>query len=209
MNINPNITRVLCFGDSNTWGRSGRSKKRYASNVRWTGILQEKLGSGYEVIEEGLMSRTTNLDDPDKPGRNGKKCLPVVLESHYPVDIVILWLGTNDLKEKYNRMPEEVVSALEELIEVIYSFSMNEACPKVLLVSPPLVEKKYLKPNTQFRGAHEKSRQLGPLIKQLAKRKQCQFIDLPKYVSAGKFDGVHLEPETQEKIADLFYRFID
>ena len=50
---------ILCYGDSNTYGLMPDSPDRYPRDVRWTGILQKKLGEDYYVIEEGLSGRTT------------------------------------------------------------------------------------------------------------------------------------------------------
>lgn len=63
------MRQILCFGDSNTWGLDGDSGKRLPWGVRWTSLLQEKLGQQYHVIEEGLCGRTTIFDDPLRDGR--------------------------------------------------------------------------------------------------------------------------------------------
>ena len=90
------MKRILCFGDSNTWGLIPGTDKRFADGVRWTSIIRNDLEqSGYEIIEEGLCGRTTVFEDPDRIGRAGDKLLPVFLESHAPLDMVIIMLGTN------------------------------------------------------------------------------------------------------------------
>lgn len=105
MNTNVNAKRVLCFGDSNTWGYIPASGKRHPVGIRWTTLLQEKLGSDFEVIEEGLNSRTTDMNDPKHVGKNGLAYLRPCLETHDPIDLIILMLGTNDMKERFNREP--------------------------------------------------------------------------------------------------------
>jgi lysophospholipase L1-like esterase len=85
---------ILCYGDSNTWGYAPGTGKRYLRHERWTGVLQQLLGSNAVVIEEGLNGRTTTLDDPTKPFRNGKDYLIPCLDSHAPLDLVVLMLGT-------------------------------------------------------------------------------------------------------------------
>ncbi|PIX76714.1 MAG: arylesterase, partial [bacterium (Candidatus Ratteibacteria) CG_4_10_14_3_um_filter_41_18] len=97
----------LCYGDSNTWGYIPATAKRYAVGCRWPGVLQKLLGDSWEVIEEGVNSRTTVFDDPKHIGKNGKTYLVPCLETHNPIDIVILYLGTNDLKERFNRSVEQ------------------------------------------------------------------------------------------------------
>jgi lysophospholipase L1-like esterase len=212
MNTNPSAIRILCFGDSNTWGRSGASVDRYPANIRWTGLLQQKLGDNYEIIEEGVRSRTTNLDDddPNFPGRNGLTYLRPCLASHQPLDIVILWLGTNDLKEKFNRSAIEVANALAELITFIKNMSnTRQGTPsKIIVVSPPLVKEGVLKPKTTFGGAGEKAKMLAGLYRQLAEKEGCSFVDLSQEVVPGEFDGVHLEPDEHPRVADILYEKI-
>ncbi len=92
------MRRILCYGDSNTWGYDAAADDRFPEEVRWTGVLQQLLGEGFRVIEEGQPGRTTVWDDPIEEHRNGKTALYSVLESQSPVDLVVLMLGTNDLK---------------------------------------------------------------------------------------------------------------
>ena len=92
MNINQNSIRILCYGDSNTWGDSADDSVRYPINVRWTGLLQQKLEDKFEIIEEGLCGRTTTLDDPKEEGRNGKTYLIPCINTHNPLDLVNLML---------------------------------------------------------------------------------------------------------------------
>ena len=107
------MKNVLCFGDSNTWGFMPESislpcPERHPHDVRWTGVLARELGGGYRVIEEGQNGRTTVHDDPFALARNGKTVLPAILESHKPLDLVVLMLGTNDLKAVYGVSPGEI-----------------------------------------------------------------------------------------------------
>lgn len=78
---------ILCFGDSNTWGYNPRTKERYPRNERWTGMLRQELGDGYEIIEEGLNGRITVWEDPIEEHKNGKEYLIPCLESHQPIDL--------------------------------------------------------------------------------------------------------------------------
>jgi lysophospholipase L1-like esterase len=93
MNINPKAIRIVCYGDSNTWGYIPGSGERYDPTIRWTGRLQQALGDGFEIIEEGLNSGTTIIDDPNYESKNGAAYLKSCLQSHYSLDIVILMLG--------------------------------------------------------------------------------------------------------------------
>jgi lysophospholipase L1-like esterase len=113
------LKRSLCYGDSNTWGFIPAIGERYPYNIRWTGVLQSLLGPDFEVIEEGLNSRTTNIEDPNNIGRNGKKYLIPCLDSQFPLDVIILMLGTNDLKVRLNRSMQEIEAGVEELVQTI------------------------------------------------------------------------------------------
>lgn len=212
MNTKTDAIRILCYGDSNTWSRSGASADRYPINVRWTGLLQTQLGGMYEVIEEGLRSRTTDLedDDPAFPGRNGLAYLRPCLESHQTLDIVVLWLGTNDLKTKFNRNAEDIVQALLGLVKVIKEVSKDAQGKQsqIILVAPPLVKEGVLKPGSQFAGAGEKSEQLALPLKELAQKENCCFVDLSADVFPGDFDGVHLEPDQHPQVANLICKAI-
>ena len=128
------MKRILCFGDSNTWGLIPGTDKRFADGVRWTSIIRNDLEqSGYEIIEEGLCGRTTVFEDPDRIGRAGDKLLPVFLESHAPLDMVIIMLGTNDCKPVYNADAETIAHGAERLIEQVRAYAGN--C-RILLISP-------------------------------------------------------------------------
>lgn len=128
MKTNTTTKRILCYGDSNTWGRipSRMGMERYPIQTRWTGILQETLGEDYEIIEEGLGGRTTMVDDPrpEFPERNGLKTLSILLETHLPLDLVIVMLGTTDTKEMMNISSERTTEGMSEIIKVIKNYKV-------------------------------------------------------------------------------------
>ncbi len=93
---------ILCYGNSNTWGAVLGTGERYAPFIRWTGVLAQELGAMYRVIEEGPNGRTTLWDDPIEGYKNGKEYLIPCLESHRPIDLVVMMLGTNDLKIRFS-----------------------------------------------------------------------------------------------------------
>ena len=142
MNTNPKATTVLCYGDSNTWCQKPDKSGRYPADVRWTGKLQELLGPDFYIIEEGLCSRTTDLEYGRRPGRNGKTYLEPCLDSHNPLDVVIIMLGTNDLKSDFGRAAAEIADALHGLVLVVQerAKTITGEIPKIILVSPILVD---------------------------------------------------------------------
>lgn len=126
------MRQILCFGDSNTWGLDGDSGKRLPWGVRWTSLLQEKLGQQYHVIEEGLCGRTTIFDDPLRDGRRGTELLPILLETHATVDGVVLMLGTNDCKTAFGASAEVIGKGIERLLRQI-RYAAPQA--EILLIS--------------------------------------------------------------------------
>ena len=93
--------RILCFGDSLTWGFDPAEKIRMSDENRYTAVLQKLLGDEYLVIEEGQNGRTIATDDPAEGEKNGLKYILPCMETHNPIDLITIMLGTNDLKKKF------------------------------------------------------------------------------------------------------------
>lgn len=204
MNVNDAAKRILCYGDSLTFGRVPGRTERFSPSQRWTGVLQRNLGLGFEIIEEGLRLRTTNLYDPEAIGRNGLEYFYGCFLSHLPLDLVIFLLGTNDLQEKYHRDPDQIAHALKDYLTAI-NFAckfLEEKQPRLLLVSPPLVDEKYLPAETKFTGAEEKSKQLSKIFLQVARDLGAEFLDAAQIVSPSAKDGLHLDVEGNRKLGE-------
>ena len=207
MNTNSKATVILCYGDSNTRGNTPQGD-RYPADVRWTGLLQAQLGEDFYIIEEGLGGRTTALDDlTEIYGKNGKTYLLPCLYSHNPIDIVILMLGTNDVKERFRQSPEEISRNIEDLVKMILEIGSNNSnkSPKIILLSPPLVDESVPNSQINYKGAEEKSKQLASFYQEIAHKYDCEFIDIAKIIQPSKIDGLHLEPEAHKVIADTLF----
>jgi lysophospholipase L1-like esterase len=190
---------ILCYGDSNTWGRVPRGE-RYPRSIRWVNVLQKLLGDGYEVINEGLNGRTFNALDPEKPFRNGLSHLKSILKTHNPIDLIIVMLGTNDVKIIYNLQPEEIAKHLEKTIQSI----QGEQISKILVVCPTEVimpEDNNLEED--FKRSPELSQKLAPLFRVVAEKYGCDFINAQDHISSSKIDGFHLDPEAHFKLAKV------
>ena len=137
------MKQILCFGDSNTYGLiPGTANQRYGWGTRWTSILDDKVRTkGYRVTEEGLCGRTTVFDDPFRTERRGTEMLPAILESHRPVDTIVLMLGTNDCKSVYSATPEVIGQGIEQLLDQINTVNPDA---KILLVSPIYIGERIL-----------------------------------------------------------------
>ena len=198
------MTRILCYGDSNTWGYTPVTGIRYSEDIRWPGVLASLLGPNYRIIEEGLNGRTTVFDDPLQEGRNGKTYLLPCLLSHRPLDVVILMLGTNDMKQRYSLPAGDISRGAGVLAQIILNSGAgpDNTAPQLILFSPPgLGSLKAFGP--MFAGAIEKSRDLGAAFKVVAQETGCSFVDIGAEVSAGNGDGIHLEPEGHRRVAEL------
>ena len=195
---------VLCYGDSNTWGqRPGMEIRRWPPEIRWPGVLGEELGGEWRVIEEGLCGRTSAFDDPLGPpgvNRNGLAVLGAVLDSHKPLDLVIVALGTNDLKARFSLTPSDVAAGVELLVLAASnprfgpeSFSRP---PAVMVVCPPEVLEIPASFGPMFKGAEEASKLLKPRFRQMAARTGAAILhagDLPR---SDPLDGIHWSAES-------------
>lgn len=199
--------RILCYGDSNTWGYiSGTDHERYGNSERWTRILANLLGKRFEIIEEGLNSRTLISDDPrpGKEGKNGYKYLIPCLDTHDPVDLVILMLGTNELKYIYNKSAKEIGELLEEyFVKTILNrkSQLRDSYPKLLIIAPPIVsENREYRVDDKYKGASSKSKELNNIYKNIAEKYNCYFLS-NKDLETG-IDGVHLTKESHKLLAE-------
>jgi lysophospholipase L1-like esterase len=209
LNTKDNVKRILCYGDSNTWGwvPGSMGKERFDTSTRYPSLLQKKLKKDYEVIEEGLGGRTTSFDDPrpEFPERNGLTTLPIVLESHLPLDYVILMLGTTDTKPLINKTPEEIGEGVRSLIRTIKQFRTleNTSSPKILLIVPPIVSEKAPFASTLFKGGEEKGRALINIYKTISEEENILFLDPTSKVKVDKAEGVHLDKRAHKKLAKM------
>ncbi len=197
----PPVRTILCFGDSNTYGavptltRGGGH--RFAPDRRWPGVMRRQLGSGWEVIEEGHPSRTTVRDDPiEGSHKNGLKALPILLESHMPIDLVILMLGTNDLKHRFASTASDIADSIEILVRTIQRSEAGPAGaePALIVVAPaPMQEVDRFA--DMFLGGAQKSLQLAGFIRDVAKRTGASFVDAGTLVESSSVDGIHLDSD--------------
>ncbi|MEY4394718.1 MAG: hypothetical protein RL595_1967 [Planctomycetota bacterium] len=192
---------ILCYGDSNTWGYIPGTGNRYPRQVRWPGVLQNLLGEKFHVIEEGLNGRTTVMDDPTRIAKNGLPYLRPCLDSHAPIDLVVLMLGTNDTKHRFGLSAFDISEGVAMLVNIIQQSAagLNNRAPAILLVSPvvldPAPEKSAL-----FEGAAQKSRELAGHIENVAKANRCAFLDASLHTGVSPIDGIHLDEEGHQAL---------
>jgi len=196
---------VLCFGDSNTWGANPKNCTRFPADVRWPGVLRALLGPRWTVVEEGMCGRTTVFDDPIESDRNGADALPICLESHHPLDLVVIFLGTNDLKARFHAPAGDIACGAGRLLRLCRQSTAgpNGGPPKVLLICPPpLAPLAGLPFGEMFAGGEEKSRLLAPHFARIACDHGCHFLDAGTVIATSRRDGIHLDPDQHRLLAE-------
>lgn len=210
MNTNISTQRIMVFGDSLSWGyQPGSKHQRFDAQTRWPGRLQMLLGDDYEIIEENLNSRGIENGDP-RPGKEGRRALDYIeaaLDSHDPLDRVIVLLGTNELKHEMNMTAEQVGESMEKLLNIITTRSsqFRGTTPKVLLLSPPTIneETEYCRTGDKYLGATEKSKGLVGVYRSLATKLSIDFVSLDEIIAG--VDGIHIDADEHAKVARLVY----
>jgi lysophospholipase L1-like esterase len=210
-----NMKNILCYGDSNTHGTKPidfdmldvdfiPSTYRYPEEKRWTTIMQKGLGDNYNIIVEGLNGRCTVFDDPvEGIHKNGSTYLLPCLESHAPLDLVILTLGTNDLKNRFSVTAFEVALGIGKIIDIIKKSGSGPdgSCPEILIVCPPPLGKlSHL--SEILVGGQEKSLELDKNFKKVAKLNNCHYFNLGRIIKTSSKDGVHYDQEELVKIGE-------
>lgn len=215
---------ILCYGDSNTWGYNPRGG-RYDHTIRWPTVMAALLngntasgpadgsplpggppGSGpaYWVVEEGLNGRTTCLEDPVEGDRNGLRQMIPILKSHKPLDLVIIMLGTNDLKHRFNPSVYDISHGAQLAAKAALASEAgpNDGAPRALLVCPPPIVDAPAFRQIIAAGAPEISRKLPPHYAACAKECGAAFFDAGTVIAASSpADGIHWEPEDHRRFA--------
>lgn len=198
---------IVCYGDSNTWGLDRHNpNRRLALDERWSGQMAQVLGPDYFVVEQGQPSRTAVLDDPvDVWGadscKSGRATLASCLKSQAPIDLLILMLGTNDLKNRFSLQPDEIALGLAALIQIARSLGVGPAGgdPKVLVIVPPVLPARMN--SGGFYKAHDHSLCLADSFRRIVSPLGCEVLN-----SMDAFDGktphdLHLETSEHAALA--------
>ena len=200
------MKRILCYGDSNTWGtKSDGSFSHCKPQEAYPNMLQTLLGSGFCVIAEGVPSRTAGCDDISdiKGNRNGTVFFAQCLISHEPIDWVVLFLGTNDLKVKFDRSVEDIARSLENDYILFTNNILSKEkelskVPKFIVVCPPLIEDR-IKIADYDKSSVKKSQDFDKILSKMAQKLGCGYISNTKLFTGP--DGVHLTKESHKKLA--------
>lgn len=201
---------VLAFGDSLTYGANPvPNGARHAFEDRWPSTLERGLGGKARVLAEGLGGRTTASDDwYAAADRNGARILPTLLESHGPLDMVIIMLGTNDLKPAICGSALEASFGMRRLVQIVrgHAAGKGEIAPQIILVAPPLIcDTDNADMLGHFGGlAHglKQSRQFATHYAHRAKEWNTGFFDASTVATPSPLDGVHLDPANTRAIGE-------
>lgn len=207
------VKRIVCFGDSNTWGSNAENGMRFSEEVRWPCLLQKFAGNDYQIIEEGLPGRTSVIDDPLFDGLNGLNYLLPCLKSHAPIETLIIMLGTNDTKERLHLTPYNIAQGItrlalraEEILKEINGQSFN-----LFIVAPPPIGKEYANTMVSWsmgKDCDVKSEQFPGYLKEMLAEHAINFIDTKGIVSMNTIDYMHLDAEGHELLAKLIFNKI-
>lgn len=205
---------IVCFGDSNTWGYDAENLKRFPKNERWTGILAKLLGNKFEVVEEGLSGRTSVVDDPLFEGLNGFNYIGPCLMSHSPIELVIIMLGTNDTKERFNLTSHNIAQGIARITEKARTIKagVDGGFPKVMVIAPPPIGKGYLGTDiakSMGKDCDEKSRELEIHLKELLKLQDVELIETSGIISMNNIDYMHLDRKGHLHLANLVFSRIE
>lgn len=202
--------RIVCFGDSNTWGYDPVNHTRYDESTRWTMVLQRLLGEEYQIIEEGQNGRTIANADPWEWGTKcGMDYVLPMIESHNPFDLLVIMLGSNDLKKKFHLPAADIAGSLQNMLMKVKGYAAYQlGCPdlKILVVAPPALGSNLEQsPFATFFDSSEAPRQAMELARWyalVAEQFHCGFLNATELVSGGEADQLHLSPESHRKLAE-------
>ena len=204
--------RILCFGDSLTWGSDPNGGPRLEE--RWPMTLQALLGDGYTVIEEGQGGRTIATDDPAEGEKNGLRYILPCLESHSPLDLVVIMLGTNDCKQKFGYSLQDIAWEMERFVKKVLTHDHFKCQDRyrVLLIAPPPVcdgiHHSWLGECFAYDEAIRKSGGLAKWYAQLAEQYGLLFLNGGDHARSSEVDGIHLDAENQKKLGAAVADFI-
>lgn len=206
--------RILCFGDSLTWGYDPDRRVRFPEEDRWPMVLQARLGAGCTVIEEGQNGRTIATEDPAEGEKNGLRYIGPCLESHSPLDLVIVMLGSNDCKRKFAYSAMDIAGEMQIFLEKVLSY-LHFRCGdrgELLLIAPPPINEairdSWLGDSFGYENARKVSLELADWYRQLAEMYHCHFLNGADFARASDSDGCHLDRENQRKLGEAAAAYV-
>ena len=201
------MKKNICYGDSNTFGFNSKNNSRYNENTRWTCLLQKKSGTEYEVINEGVCDRTGFVKNPRGYLFSGPEYFPELIAKTDKTDILILWIGTNDLQSQYDIKISDIEKGLENLIKTAQSKVKN-----IIVIPPVLFTQKVLEGTFKLmfnQSSVDKSENTVNIFKNISDKYNCLYFDINKFVHPYDIDGIHYDENSHKIIAEKLADFIE
>ena len=206
--------RILCFGDSLTWGFDPDKRIRFGEEDRWTAVMAKDLGEGFTVIEEGQNGRTIATDDPAEGEKNGIRYIGPCLETHSPLAYVVIMLGSNDCKRKFAYSARDIGGEMQLFLEKVLSYN-HFRCDdgfQVILIAPPVITEaicgSWLGDLFGYENSVKVSAEIASWYQDLARMYKCHFINAAEYVNVSDADGLHLDAENERKLGRAVAEYI-
>lgn len=206
INRRSKMKKIICYGDSNTFGYNTSDGSRFDENTRWTSILQKILEDGYKIINEGVCDRTGFVDNPKGFLFSAQRHFPKMLSKINNIDLLILWIGSNDLQFQYNIGFNAVEKGLEKLIRIA-----KEKSKHIIIIPPVILDERVLKGTFNFQFDETsigKSKKVGRIYKNLSNINYCYYFDINKFVTPSALDGLHYDENSHKLIANKLADFI-
>ena len=200
------MKKIICYGDSNTFGFNAKDGSIFDENTRWTSLLQKNLGAEYEVVNEGMYDRTGFSDNPRGDLFSGPKHFLEMLSKTDNIDLLILAIGTNDLQSQYNISFDTIENGLRNLVNLAKTKVKN-----IIIIPPVKLDERILKGafNTQFdETGVEKSKKVGQIYRQIADENGCEIFDINEFTTPSDYDGLHYDENSHRLIAEKLAEFI-
>lgn len=211
MNTNISAKRILIYGDSYVFGKIPGGS-RYDASTRFTGVMQNYLGDGYEIIEEGLRGRNISGENGFFPHRNGLTQFDGIFGSHLPLDIVFLFLGINDCNSSRTLTPQEIVDAYTKYLRAIgwWAKHLGFPKPKVAIIAPPSINEPASHKDYKniFNGAGPKIAALKELMRDFAQKNKILYFDAGQIIKVSPLDGIHLDIENNHLLGRALVQFV-
>lgn len=203
------MRKIVCFGDSNTYGYITETGRRYKKNVRWPGRLEKLLGDSYQVVEEGLCGRTSAFEDKTEPGLCGLDSIERVIKEQEPLDLLVVMLGSNDCKTQFGAAAEEITEGVKKVIQKARESSSEEF--DILLIAPAMMTERIA--DSGFGSEFDMrsvavSRELAKNYQALTEHEKINFLDGSLVTRVGEADGLHLAEEGHQMLAEAVYQKI-
>lgn len=202
--------RILCYGNSNTYGFNAENGSRFSPDIRWPSVMAQHLGAGARVIEEGCNGRTIFDVSPIGESLNGTAYLPGCIDRHNPMDLIIIYLGINDLFLSAGMTVRRIAGGLMSLISISEERSKSPGGKpaRILIIAPPPVNPAMAYAG-YYAGEIESSRQFAREYGRVAQMYGCLFLDAGRVIQAVELDGVHLDEDNHKKLGAYVAAFLE